>query len=594
MNKKNLLSQLNIIHIAFSGVLILILLISSLLFNYWQIIKTSETNQLKNFENVTGIIAADFTSVIQLSKSLNNLDQLAEKELVIELLLSSYNLIGQINVIDKRTNTSLHFFNADDSALSFPTTMLPESGFAIICFNDSTIRTCYVDKSDRNTTTLIIFKTNWIKEYNAFIGANAISMLAFFDSKSGLTDDVTLNNTLVKKEIDQVIQYYPIQKDEEKSLFQKHSTTDGDFRIVVKSLVSAHCFIALINPGDQFEAFNSKQFFLYSLAGLILFLLSVFLINFINSHLISPFTEIVSSIKLNDRFKTDRLVDEKDYGVISKYIRNIENQLSFYEKKFEQITSEKKGLENDLKLASRLQKNLFPANTPLLSDHKKFEIYAYTDSAYDVGGDLYDCFLIDDDHLLIAIADVAGKGIAASLYMIYSHTLLRSLVKPGSSVTEIIDQLNNRLIEENISDMFVTIFLGILTLSDGEFEYCNAAHSLPCMITAKGCVFELSETHGIPVGIYPDRAYQSSKIVLDEGDQIFLYTDGLTDSVDENGLKYSMDVLKYNLMGAWFFTASEVVERIKKSVEYFRGNNKAVDDITLLSFKYSPGNQQVD
>jgi sigma-B regulation protein RsbU (phosphoserine phosphatase) len=350
----------------------------------------------------------------------------------------------------------------------------------------------------------------------------------------------------------------------------------------------------LINLENHFEAIDWEHFFFYALACLILFLLSVFLINLINSQLTSPFTEMVSSIKRNDRFKTDRLTVEKDYELIGKYIRNIENQLNFYEKKFEQITTEKKGLENDLKLASRLQKNLFPANTPLLSDHKKFEIYAYTDSAYDVGGDLYDCFLIDDDHLLIAIADVAGKGIAASLYMIYTHTLLRSLVKPGSSVTEIIEQLNNKLIEENISDMFVTIFLGILNLTDGEFEYCNAAHSLPCMITAKGSVFELPETHGIPVGIYPDRIYQSSKILLDEDDQLFLYTDGLTDSIDENGLKYSMDVLKYNLMGAWFFTASEVVERIKKSVEYFRGNNKAVDDITLLSFKYYPSNHQVD
>jgi phosphoserine phosphatase RsbU/P len=174
------------------------------------------------------------------------------------------------------------------------------------------------------------------------------------------------------------------------------------------------------------------------------------------------------------------------------------------------------------------------------------------------------------------------------LYMIFTLTLLRSISKPGLSVTDIIETLNNKLIEENISDMFVTIFMGILNTKTGEFIYCNAAHSYPCIITSEGDVLELSESHGIPIGIYPDRNYQYSTLFLKDGDQIFIYTDGLTDTIDENGLKYSVDVLKYNLMGTWFFSPNEVVEKIKNSVEHFRGKSRQVDDLTIIDLKYTP------
>jgi sigma-B regulation protein RsbU (phosphoserine phosphatase) len=360
--------------------------------------------------------------------------------------------------------------------------------------------------------------------------------------------------------------------------------------LTIASLLFFKKDISLVDQQFSNQLTNSSLLFIYLIVALALFVISIFLINLINSRLANPFSDIVATIKANDRYKTVKAVDDDEAELISRYIRTLENQIDFYEKKFEKIVTENKGFEKDLKLASRLQRNLFPANSPFLTDHKKFEIHAYAESAYEVGGDLYDCFLIDDDHLLIAIADVAGKGIAASLYMIYTHTLLRSLVKPGKKVSEIVNLLNNQLNAENISDMFVTLFLGILNLNDGLFEYCNAAHCIPCVITTTGSVSELPETHGIPVGIYPDRVYKSTAITLNEGDQLFLYTDGLTDSIDENGLKFSMDVLKYNLMGSWFLKPSEVINRIIQRIDEFRGTAKPVDDLTLLALKYLPAN----
>jgi sigma-B regulation protein RsbU (phosphoserine phosphatase) len=356
------------------------------------------------------------------------------------------------------------------------------------------------------------------------------------------------------------------------------------------SLIAGVIFILLVL--GLIMNFVSVPIFVYLLVGFLLFALTIVGILSVNSKFLKPFSEIFASIRSNNKNESNLQKYDDDYELIVRYITSLENQLDFYEKKIEKISVENKGLENDLKLARRLQKNLFPTNIPFATEQKKFEVFAFSESAYEIGGDLYDCFLIDDDHLLVAVGDVAGKGIAASLYMIYTHTLLHSIVKPGLSVNEITDKLNNQLIEENISDMFVTLFLGVLTLSNGQFEYCNAAHNLPCMISANGNIAELPETHGIPIGIYPDRSYQSTTISFSSGDQIFIYTDGLTDTVDENGLKYSTEVLKYNLMGTWFFNPSIVTERIKESVNYFRGNKKPVDDMTLVTIKYTPDNTE--
>nr|MDA3927868.1 PP2C family protein-serine/threonine phosphatase [Prolixibacteraceae bacterium] len=227
--------------------------------------------------------------------------------------------------------------------------------------------------------------------------------------------------------------------------------------------------------------------------------------------------------------------------------------------------------------------------TPEIANRSEFEIYAISDAAFDLGGDLYDYFLLNENELMFVVADVAGKGIPASLFMIFTHTLLRSIAKSGLAVNEIAENLNSKLITENISDLFVTMFLGILNLKTGIITYTNAAHNSPLLIRHDGVIDELNETHGIPLGIYPNRNYQSSEIQIHEGDQLLVYTDGLTDAKDENDMNFTVDVLKYNLMGAWFNTPEEVVRKIKAEVERFCGTVDPVDDTTLLMLKFKNG-----
>ena len=273
--------------------------------------------------------------------------------------------------------------------------------------------------------------------------------------------------------------------------------------------------------------------------------------------------------------------------LIKRSIDLLHNQLDFYVKNLEKTSTESLKIDKDLKIAKRLQNNILAKDVPEITNRIDFDISAFSEAAYDIGGDLFDYFLLDENHLLFAVGDVSGKGIPAALFMIYTQTLLRSVAKSEMKVSDIVEQLNNKLVEENISDLFVTLLMGILDTQTGKLAYCNAAHNLPLIIQNEGTIDELGETHGIPLGIYADRNYGLSEVTLTDGDQFMVYTDGVIDSKDENGMNYSVDVLKYNLMGAWFLSPQEAVQKVKTSVEQFRGTTDPVDDLTILMLKFN-------
>lgn len=332
----------------------------------------------------------------------------------------------------------------------------------------------------------------------------------------------------------------------------------------------------------------NKYFILVGIVFLLSLILIVSLVLISNYALTKSFNDLFKRVKRSSLLELNPFSFESEVALIHKSFDLLENQIKIYEKNIDNMSKSSSGIENDLKIAKKLQHNLLPTLSSNLRDRKEFELYAFTESLYEIGGDFYDYFLVDDQNLLVAVADVSGKGIPASLIMIYTHTLLRSISETGLRASEIISALNNKLIEENISDMFVTVFLGILNINTGDFQYCNAAHNYPLIIHNEGRIEELTDTHGIPVGIYPNRKYTDSTIKMDPGDQLFVYTDGLTDTTDENGLKYTVDVLKYNLMGTWFFNTKEVLEKINSSVINFRGNIKPGDDLTMLNLKFHP------
>ena len=324
-----------------------------------------------------------------------------------------------------------------------------------------------------------------------------------------------------------------------------------------------------------------------SLVLLIVVLLMAWLIVRSNAKQLKPIKEAIERLSNNEFVKINNQNYKDEVSLIMHSFDMLKKQIYRYKQSYEDAMEVSSQRERDLALAKQLQKNILPSPNPSFKVATNIDIDIYSKALYGVGGDLYDYFLIDKNRILFSIGDVSGKGISSALYMTFVHTLLRAIANPHLSCSELLENLNNKLLDDNISDLFVTMFVGIMNFNTGEMEYTNAAHTHPMVVEKSGNIYALEQNHGIPIGIYKNKQYKSSTIHLKKDDSLFLFTDGLTDAADENGMKYSASVLKYNLMGSWFLSSEEIVNKIKDSVTDFKGNVGQEDDLTLMCVKYS-------
>lgn len=182
-------------------------------------------------------------------------------------------------------------------------------------------------------------------------------------------------------------------------------------------------------------------------------------------------------------------------------------------------------MATELDLAARIQNGSLPSSFPAYPERGEFDIYASMTPAKEVGGDFYDYFLIDDDHLALVIADVSGKGVPASLFMMSSKILISNRAVLGGTPAEIFEFVNERICENNTLDMFVTVWLGILEISTGKLICSNAGHEFP--VFGKNGKFELmKDKHGMVLGAVPGIKYKNYEVQLEKGETVFVYTDG--------------------------------------------------------------------
>ena len=253
---------------------------------------------------------------------------------------------------------------------------------------------------------------------------------------------------------------------------------------------------------------------------------------------------------------------------------------------------EKSVAENELHMAAVIQENMLPRIFPPYPDRTEFDIFASMSPAKEVGGDFYDFFLIDDDHLALVIADVSGKGIPASLYMMVSKSLIKSQTlatgKEGST-SRILGNVNSQLCESNDLNMFVTVWLGILTVSTGELTYSNAGHEYPVFKKGKE-PFKVEKTkHSPPLGCMDGIRFKEEKTRLEPGDIIFLYTDGVAEATNRDQELFGLDRLLASLNDETRGerSAMGIDFDVKYSVDMFVNGAPQFDDITMLTFKYS-------
>ena len=242
--------------------------------------------------------------------------------------------------------------------------------------------------------------------------------------------------------------------------------------------------------------------------------------------------------------------------------------------------------QTELKTATLIQEAMLPNIFPAYPDRPEFDLYASMDAAKAVGGDFYDFFLIDDDHLCIVIADVSGKGVPAALFMMVSKVILQSCAMLGKSSAEILNKANEAICSNNETNMFVTVWVGILEISTGIITAANAGHEYPILMK-DGEFSVLKGRHGLVIGGMEGVVYKDYQIKLEPGDKLFLYTDGVPEATNKDlkmfGMDRMLDVLNDNRSAS----STEILVKMKEALDGFANGADQFDDITMLCIGYN-------
>ena len=277
-------------------------------------------------------------------------------------------------------------------------------------------------------------------------------------------------------------------------------------------------------------------------------------------------------------------IDFKDLETtIEKTISEINRFL-----KSKEMEAQLEALNYDLDMAARIQQKILHQDFPVFPEDNRFEIFANMIAAKHVGGDFYDFFKFDDDHLAFFIGDVAGKGMPAAIYMAVCRTMLKAIGSEVKSPSDCITKVNNMLIPESDISTFVTVFYGLLNVKTGELSYCNGGHNLPYIQSTDGAVTELENVGGLLLGMFENAPYDMNTIQLNPGDTIVTFTDGVTEAEDEDGSFFDEERVITYLKKQPGKSLDSLVKGLFLEVMKFTGAADQSDDITVLSVQYAP------
>ena len=271
---------------------------------------------------------------------------------------------------------------------------------------------------------------------------------------------------------------------------------------------------------------------------------------------------------------------------LSLAMKDMEQELGDYVATLTRVTGEKERIGAELSIASQIQEGMIPSIFPAFPERREFDIFASMHTAKEVGGDFYDFFLIDDDHLAIVMADVSGKGVPAALFMMASKILINNYANiEQTSPARVLEQVNHQICQNNPAEMFVTTWLGIVELSTGRMKAANAGHEYPVIRRANGAYQLYRDVHGFVLGGMDGVRYKEYELQLAPGDELFLYTDGVTEATNEALELFGTERMLAALNGARH-AADGVLDAVKTHLDDFVGAAEQFDDITMLCFRY--------
>jgi len=276
---------------------------------------------------------------------------------------------------------------------------------------------------------------------------------------------------------------------------------------------------------------------------------------------------------------------KNEIGTLAASFNEMTRRLNESIEHLKETTAAKERIESELQIAHEIQMSMVPKIFPPFPDRPEFDIFATLVPAREVGGDLYDFFFIDDDHLCFAVGDVSGKGVPASLFMAVTKTLFRATAGNGSTPGEILARLNTEICRDNESCMFVTFFCAILNIRTGQVDYGNGGHNLPYYLHRDG-VSPLENVGGKALGLVEQTPYASGRMVLCPGEALLLYTDGVTEAMDSRERLYSDQRLAEFLASNRGSSPRQIVGDLVSDVRSFAGAAPQSDDITALALRY--------
>ena len=280
---------------------------------------------------------------------------------------------------------------------------------------------------------------------------------------------------------------------------------------------------------------------------------------------------------------------EDEVGKLTHAFERMKTSLKQYFNDLKETTAAKERIESELRIARDIQMGLVPKIFPPFPDREEFDIYAILEPAREVGGDFYDFYFIDREHLCFVVGDVSGKGVPASLFMAVTKTLIKSDVHESIDPAAIITRVNQDLVQDNPSMMFVTIFLGILNVSTGRLVFCNGGHNPPYLVSPGAAPSQLPSTHGMALGVVEDFVYSSKELTLRPHENLVVYTDGVTEAMNTDDTLYGEHRLESILSKISAATAKETIEAVLTDVKAFTSGASQSDDITLLSIIFLGG-----
>ena len=280
-------------------------------------------------------------------------------------------------------------------------------------------------------------------------------------------------------------------------------------------------------------------------------------------------------------------INSKDeIGDLYEEIRGMQGRIVEYLDNLTTVTAEKERIGAELNIAAQIQNDMLPRIFPPFPERKDFDIYATMDPAKEVGGDFYDFYLIDDDHLCLVMADVSGKGVPASLFMTIAKTLIKNRAQLGESPSEILYNVNNQLCDGNEAELFVTVWLAIIELSTGKGIAANAGHEHPALRRKDGSFELVLYRHAPAVATMEGMRFKEHEFLLNPGDTLFVYTDGVTEATNTKdelfGTQRMLDALNRDPNAA----PKKLLDAVRNDIDEFVGAAPQFDDITMMGVKY--------